>query len=77
MLLIYLLQVVNSQEMIVQLEQVCSLCITHSVTLLTTYTVHVKLQENERIKLDLQLLEVKYEKEQKVTDTTTHYSHKY
>ena len=27
----------------------------------------VKWQENERTKLDLQLLEVKYEKEQKVT----------
>ena len=48
--------------MIVQLEQVCSSQITHLVMLLTCDL----LQENERIKLDLQLLEVKYEKEQKV-----------
>ena len=34
---------------------------------------YLYMQENERIKLDLQLLEVKYDKEQKVTDTTTHY----
>jgi protein phosphatase 1 regulatory subunit 21 len=45
-------QVVNSQEMIVQLEQ-----------------------ENERIKLDLQLLEVKYEKEQKKARRLEELSH--
>ena len=72
MLCIYFLQVVAKQS--------GDDCSARTGLLLVYHTLshnfdYLYMQENERIKLDLQLLEVKYEKEQKVTDTKTHYSH--